>query len=122
MRISDWSSDVCSSDLALDQRGRIVLHARAPSDDRGHPHREADGALTAMISADQLSEKLRKIEVLYAGAKTDGEKSAAGAAAERIGVKLEKASKQERDEELKSSIKDRSEEHTTAFKTPTSRS
>src|SRR3546814_4583486 len=84
MRISDWSSDVCSSDLQArhdlqpfartdadhgdrDQRGRIVLHARAPSDDRGHPHREADGALTAMISEDQLREKLRKIEALYAG-------------------------------------------------------
>src|SRR3546814_20217506 len=107
MRISDWSSDVCSSDLHgdRDQRGRIVLHARAPSDDRGHPHREADGALTAMISEDQLREKLRKIEALYAGAKTDGEKSAAGATAERIRVKFENASKQERAEAFKFSIK-----------------
>lgn len=46
-----------------------------------------------MISEDQLREKLRKIEALYAGAKTDGEKSAAGAAAERIRVKFENASK-----------------------------
>src|SRR3546814_2200962 len=107
MRISDWSSDVCSSDLGdRDQRGRIVLHARAPSDDRGHPHREADGALTAIISEDQLREKLLKIEALYAGAKTDGEKSAAGAAAERIRVKFENASKQERAEEFKFSITD----------------
>src|SRR3546814_20917365 len=108
MRISDWSSDVCSSDLHgdRDQRGRIVLHARAPSDDRGHPHREADGALKAMISEDQLREKLRKIEALYAGAKTDGEKSAADAASERNRVKFENASKQERPAEFKFSITD----------------
>src|SRR3546814_11094641 len=106
MRISDWSSDVCSSDLHgdRDQRGRIVLHARAPSDDRGHPHREADGALTAMISEDQLREKLRKIEALYAGAKTDGEKSAAGAAAERIRVKFANAHTPDRAEAHKFSI------------------
>src|SRR3546814_6570095 len=59
-----------------------------------------------MISEDQLREKLRKIEALYAGAKTDGEKSAAGAAAERIRVKFENASKQERAEEFKFSITD----------------
>src|SRR3546814_18421161 len=53
-----------------------------------------------MISEDQLREKLRKIEALYAGAKTDGEKSAAGAAAERIRVKFENASKQARAEEF----------------------
>src|SRR3546814_11823561 len=53
-----------------------------------------------------LREKLRKIEALYAGAKTDGEKSAAGAAAERIRVKFENASKQERAEEFKFSITD----------------
>src|SRR3546814_17604730 len=57
-----------------------------------------------MISEDQLREKLRKIEALYAGAKTDGEKSAAGAAAERIRVKFENASKQERAAEFKFSI------------------
>src|SRR3546814_19680341 len=59
-----------------------------------------------MISEDQLREKLRKIEALYAGAKTDGEKSAAGAAAERIRVKFENASTQERAEEFKFSITD----------------
>lgn len=62
--------------------------------------------MTAVISEDQLREKLRKIEALYAGAKTDGEKSAAGAAAERIRVKFENASKQERAEEFKFSITD----------------
>ena len=59
-----------------------------------------------MQSEHQLRDKLRKIEALYAGAKTDGEKSAAGAAAERIRAKFEDASKQERTEELKFSIPD----------------
>ncbi|GAC1579380.1 MAG: hypothetical protein NVS3B5_12500 [Sphingomicrobium sp.] len=34
-----------------------------------HPHREADGSLTLMQSEDQLRDKLRKIEALYAGAR-----------------------------------------------------
>jgi len=58
------------------------------------------------MSEGQLREKLRKIEALYAGARTDGEKSAAGAAAERIRARLENASKQERTEEFKFSIPD----------------
>ncbi len=59
-----------------------------------------------MLSEDQLREKLRKIEALYAGAKTEGEKSAAGAAAERIRLRFENASKKERAEEIKFSIPD----------------
>ena len=47
-----------------------------------------------------------KIEALYAGATTAGEKSAAGAAAERIRRKFEAASKKERAEEFKFSIPD----------------
>jgi hypothetical protein len=38
----------------------------------------------------QLREKLRKIEALFAGAATEGERFAAGAAAERIRDKLSK--------------------------------
>ena len=37
-----------------------------------------------MTSEQALREKLRKIEALFAGAKTDGERTAAGLAAERI--------------------------------------
>ena len=59
-----------------------------------------------MQSEDQLRDKLRKIEALYAGAKTAGEKSAAGAAAERIRLKFANASKKERAEEFKFSIPD----------------
>ncbi|MGK2952404.1 MAG: hypothetical protein ACSLEZ_08480 [Thiobacillus sp.] len=59
-----------------------------------------------MLSEDQLREKLRKIEALYAGATTAGEKSAAGAAAERIRRLFEAASKKERAEEFKFSIPD----------------
>jgi hypothetical protein len=59
-----------------------------------------------MESEDQLRDKLRKIEALYAGAKTAGEKSAAGAAAERIRLKFADASKTEQAEEFKFSIPD----------------
>jgi hypothetical protein len=59
-----------------------------------------------MQSEDQLREKLRKIEALYAGAKTVGEQSAAGAAAERIRRQFETASRQEKAEEFKFSISD----------------
>ena len=59
-----------------------------------------------MQSENQLREKLRKIEALYAGAKTAGEKFAAGAAAERIRRQFENASQKERTEEFKFSIPD----------------
>ncbi|MGF1604792.1 MAG: hypothetical protein ACFB22_00485 [Rhodothalassiaceae bacterium] len=55
---------------------------------------------------DQLREKLRKIEALYAGAATAGEKSAAGAAADRIRQQLKAARKTEPAEEFKFSIPD----------------
>jgi hypothetical protein len=59
-----------------------------------------------MLSEERLREKLRKIEALYAAATTAGEKSAAGAAAERIRRQFEAASKKERAEEFKFSITD----------------
>src|SRR3546814_5913035 len=40
MRISDWSSDVCSSDLVRARTGRDLVHAR----DRGVRDDRADGA------------------------------------------------------------------------------
>jgi hypothetical protein len=45
-----------------------------------------------MTSETTLRERLRKIEALFAGAATDGEKAAAGAAAERIRERLGRAS------------------------------
>ena len=53
-----------------------------------------------------LQEKLRKIEALFAGAATAGEKAAAGAAAERIKARLRETGKREQAEELKVSISD----------------
>lgn len=41
-----------------------------------------------MSTEDELRDKLRKIEALFAGAKTAGEREAAGAAAERIRARL----------------------------------
>jgi hypothetical protein len=59
-----------------------------------------------MNSEDRLREKLRKIEALYAGATTAGEKAAAGAAADRIRGQFKAASNKEKVEELKFSIPD----------------
>ena len=53
-----------------------------------------------------LRDKLRKIEALFAGAATHGEKAAAGAAAERIRERLGKTSGAEKSVELKFSIPD----------------
>ena len=53
-----------------------------------------------------LREKLRKIEALFAGAATDGEKAAAGAAAERIREHLGRISGSEKLEEIRFSIPD----------------
>src|SRR3546814_20327172 len=39
MRISDWSSDVCSSDLGIDQREKVIGLLRAD-----HLHLEAEAA------------------------------------------------------------------------------
>jgi hypothetical protein len=51
-------------------------------------------------------ERLRKIEALFAGAATVGEKAAAGAAAERIRERLGKTAGKEQAVELKFSIPD----------------
>ena len=53
-----------------------------------------------------LRDKLRKIEALFAGAATAGEKAAAGAAAERIRQRLGRAAGKEKSVELKFSIPD----------------
>ena len=53
-----------------------------------------------------LREKLRKIEALFAGAATDGERVAAGAAAERIRDRLGLAAGKEKKIEMKFSISD----------------
>lgn len=59
-----------------------------------------------MHSEERLRHKLRKIEALYAGAATAGEKAAAGAAAERIRGQFKAASQKERAKECKFSIPD----------------
>jgi len=55
---------------------------------------------------DQLRDKLRKIEALFAGAATAGEKAAAGAAAQRIRDRLGKTASTEKAIEIKLSISD----------------
>ena len=59
-----------------------------------------------MTPEQSLREKLRKIEALFAGAATDGERVAAGAAAERIRERLGLAAGKEKQIEVKFSISD----------------
>jgi hypothetical protein len=59
-----------------------------------------------MTPEQSLREKLRKIESLFAGAATEGEKVAAGAAAERIRDRLSQAAGKEKEIEVKFSISD----------------
>ena len=59
-----------------------------------------------MTPEQALREKLRKIEALFAGAATQGERVAAGAAAERIRARLGTAAGKEKAIEVKFSIPD----------------
>ena len=59
-----------------------------------------------MTTEDELRDKLRKIEALFAGAKTDGERMAAGAAAERIRARLGEIGAREVAVEMRLSIHD----------------
>lgn len=54
----------------------------------------------------ELRAKLRKIEALFAGAATPGERAAAGAAAERIRARLRQSQRAERLIEMKFSLAD----------------
>lgn len=59
-----------------------------------------------MSTEAELRDKLRKIEALFAGAKTDGERLAAGAAAERIRARLAEAGVREAAIEMRFALHD----------------
>lgn len=59
-----------------------------------------------MSAENELKDKLRKIEALFAGAATAGEKSAAGAAAGRIRARLREIGKRESPVEVRFSLQD----------------
>ena len=59
-----------------------------------------------MQTDQELRDKLRKIEALFSGAATPGEKTAAGAAAERIRARLSEAKRQGPSVETKFSLPD----------------
>ena len=71
------------------------------------PRRSAAGnPIKPCRSESLLREKLRKIEALFAGGATVGERSAAAAAAERIRARLEAAARSEQPTEIRFSIND----------------
>ena len=59
-----------------------------------------------MTADTRLREKLHKVEALFAGAATAGERAAAGAAAERIRARLRQTEQTERGIEMKFSLGD----------------
>jgi hypothetical protein len=59
-----------------------------------------------MSSEGELRDKLRKIEALFAGAGTAGEKAAAGAAADRIRARLARIEREEPPVEVRFSLSD----------------
>ena len=70
------------------------------------PANKPNLAAPDMTNEKQLREKLRKIEALFAGAATPGERQAAGAAAERIRQHLHTAERAEPEIEIRYSIPD----------------
>jgi hypothetical protein len=69
-------------------------------------HCSGDFEASTVTFDGQLRDKLRKIEALFAGAATVGERAAAGAAAERIRDRLRKAEQSERPIEMRFSLPD----------------
>jgi hypothetical protein len=59
-----------------------------------------------MSIEDQLRERLKKVEALYFGATTEGERGAAEAAVERLKVKLDEVSRRDPPIEMKFSLPD----------------
>jgi hypothetical protein len=59
-----------------------------------------------MLDESALRDKLRKIEALFAGAATAGERAAAGAAADRIRARLRESERRERAVEIRFSLPD----------------
>ena len=59
-----------------------------------------------MTTETDLLDKLEKIEALFAGATTPGEKAAAGAAADRIRARLKQTERQEKAVEIRFSLPD----------------
>src|SRR3546814_10034840 len=51
MRISDWSSDVCSSDLRLKHYGRRIRRIRCPCQFKLHPGRGALRSASILVRA-----------------------------------------------------------------------
>src|SRR3546814_13663170 len=57
MRISDWSSDVCSSDLIIEEIGRYVGPGEIERIDRAFLAAKAQFALEQRIAARDIAEK-----------------------------------------------------------------
>src|SRR3546814_14121900 len=71
MRISDWSSDVCSSDLPIDAAPRPIFHQRRRRPDHRGEVEEGDRTkleITLFVNAPRVSEET-VVAIDVAGAK-----------------------------------------------------
>lgn len=85
----------------MERASGAVTQREAPL--AAHPGRWAD-ATSPMVTEQEIREKLRKIEALFAGAATPGERDAAEAARERIQQRLRDYERTQRPEEWRFSL------------------
>src|SRR3546814_4284027 len=124
MRISDWSSDVCSSDLRADQQAIVETGVEQLHRARGRrawarfefdPRDETDGtnvddmarALQAVRGVLPISRQfVGAVEQAIAGAKIEGrEPGRAGQRVTRLGIAVETLRSEEHTSELKSQMR-----------------
>src|SRR3546814_5774561 len=68
MRISDWSSDVCSSDLSADQSAFGNLRSSGATGDRRRPRRIAQAQLSSLeLGTRRCNIRLRRSETRHSG-------------------------------------------------------
>src|SRR3546814_1036915 len=59
MRISDWSSDVCSSDLIAREYGERVLHIGSGTGNSGHYYVDRNGDCHRFVAPDRVAHHVR---------------------------------------------------------------
>src|SRR3546814_8187127 len=65
MRISDWSSDVCSSDLLRDAGLQVIVHAGSAGFKSQFKRADASGAqLAVILGADELASQTASVKWL----------------------------------------------------------